>query len=64
MGWWSTNVQLPTQEKSMLEKGDPWIYWLLIPVVGVVLLAGAPIVLLVHWMLKACGFRGGLFEQI
>jgi hypothetical protein len=48
----------------MLEKGDPWIYWLLIPVVGVVLLAGAPIVLLVHWMLKACGFRGGLFEQI
>ena len=47
----------------MVQKGEPWIFWIVIPIIGAILIAGLPVVLLVHILMKLCGFKDGFFYQ-
>lgn len=42
------------------QPGDPWIFYVLAPIVGAIFIAALIVAIPVHWLLILCGFKGGL----
>ena len=48
--------------KGWRAPGEPWSYYIFVPIVGIIVAAALIVALPVHYLLILAGFKEGLFE--